>query len=101
MRSLSHVPHSGWGNQIVQLENAIYLAQSLRRHLVVPPLLEHFDIKRVDTQHKFYTNCANISRFTSARYSTGLLRRLTPHRPKVSVSHSERTSRMLNQRLAC
>ena len=36
---LSYVPHSGWGNQVKALTNALFLAQALRRTLVVPRAL--------------------------------------------------------------
>ena len=43
-RLLSYVPHSGWGNQLRALTNALFLASSLNRTLVVPRALKHIDI---------------------------------------------------------
>ena len=43
-RLLSYVPHSGWGNQLRALTNALFLASSLNRTLVVPRALKHSDM---------------------------------------------------------
>jgi hypothetical protein len=43
-RLLSYVPHSGWGNQLRALTNALFLASSLDRTLVVPRALKHSDM---------------------------------------------------------
>ena len=43
-RLLSYVPHSGWGNQLRAFTNALFLASSLNRTLVVPRALKHSDM---------------------------------------------------------
>ena len=43
-RLLSYVPHSGWGNQLRALTNALFLASTLNRTLVVPRALKHVDL---------------------------------------------------------
>ena len=45
-RLLTYVPHSGLGNQMISLLNALALAQNLSRALVLPPLLRHFDLSK-------------------------------------------------------
>ena len=44
-RLIAHVPHSGWGNQLLALEHVAWLAAALNRTLVLPPLLEQGDLK--------------------------------------------------------
>ena len=50
-RLLSYVPHSGWGNQLRALVNALFLASALNRTLVVPRALKHSDL--------LYGSCAS------------------------------------------
>ena len=38
-----YAAHSGFGNQLVALQNALLLGALVNRTVVVPPLLEHFD----------------------------------------------------------
>lgn len=40
---LAYYPHSGFGNQMIELQSAIRLAQSLNATLVLPLILQHFD----------------------------------------------------------
>ncbi len=42
--SLSYVPHSGWGNQLIGLQHALFLALALNRSLVMPHVLKHEDL---------------------------------------------------------
>jgi hypothetical protein len=43
MGYLSYIPHSGFGNQMIPLRNAINIASTFNLTLVTPLLLEHFD----------------------------------------------------------
>ena len=73
---LSYVPHSGWGNQVKALTNALFLAQALRRTLVVPRALKHGDLT------PGVCSAANTSWSTEtllANYSM-----LAPYRPAVT-----------------
>ena len=73
---LSYVPHSGWGNQVKALTNALFLAQALRRTLVVPRALKHGDLT------PGVCSAANTSWSTEtllANYSE-----LAPYRPAVT-----------------
>ena len=42
-RYLSYAPHSGFGDQMWALLNALALAANLSRTLILPPILKHYD----------------------------------------------------------
>eukprot|EP00271_Cylindrocystis_brebissonii_P003391 TRINITY_DN1430_c0_g1_i1.p1 TRINITY_DN1430_c0_g1~~TRINITY_DN1430_c0_g1_i1.p1 ORF type:complete len:595 (-),score=49.81 TRINITY_DN1430_c0_g1_i1:73-1857(-) len=41
---LWYSPHSGFGNQLIELRNALRVAGLLNRTLIIPPVLRHFDV---------------------------------------------------------
>lgn len=43
-RYLSYTPHSGFGNQMDELSQGLALARYLNRTLLVPGILNHFDL---------------------------------------------------------
>jgi len=69
-RFLSYAPHSGFGNQMAALRNAIALAKFLNRTLVLPLLLKHFDVTK--------GACPNVVPAPELRRRNSLLARSRP-----------------------
>ena len=54
---LTYAPHSGFGNQMIELRNAITLAASFNFSLILPVILDHFEIS--------FGSCASNKHATS------------------------------------
>jgi hypothetical protein len=46
IRALSFVPSGGWGNQIVGLQHALFFAKAIDRTLLVPRVMDHYDVQK-------------------------------------------------------
>ena len=44
-RALSFVPSGGWGNQMKGLQHALFFAKAIDRTLLVPRVMDHFDVQ--------------------------------------------------------
>lgn len=53
---MSYIPHSGWGNQVLALQHALVIAQSLNRSLLLPGVLRHGAFGRGLCGHQIITN---------------------------------------------
>ena len=75
---LSYVPHSGWGNQMKALTNALFLSQALGRTMVIPRALKHADLTPgVCTEDSMRTQWSTETLL--ANYSE-----IAPYRPPVT-----------------
>ena len=53
-RTLGFVPSGGWGNQMVGLQHALFFAKAIERTLLVPRVMDHYDVRR-----KAWSNMTN------------------------------------------
>jgi hypothetical protein len=81
-RALSFVPSGGWGNQVVGLQHALFFAKATHRALLVPRVMDHYDVQKKAWSNMTCSGGAYNERDVRAQLS--IYQAVAPYRPLVT-----------------
>ena len=81
-RALSFVPSGGWGNQMVGLQHALFFAKAIDRTLLVPRVMDHYDVQKKAWSNMTCSGGAYDER--DVRDQLSIYQAVAPSRPLVT-----------------